>query len=96
MKLLGNRLLVAPLPVQEKSDGGIFLPHGDVADKKLWWRIEAVGTHQPAGGKLRPHGTSAADFNVGQTVLLNNAYTNTTMPDGRKIVDTQYVEAVIE
>ena len=52
MKLLGNRLLVAPMPVQEKSDGGIILPHADVADKKLWWRIEQVGTHQPKGGKL--------------------------------------------
>lgn len=98
MKLLGNRLLVAPMPVQEKSDGGIILPHADVADKKLWWRIEQVGTHQPKGGKLRPHGTSASDYHAGQVVCLNNAYTNTTLEDGtgRKIVDTQYIEAVMD
>jgi co-chaperonin GroES (HSP10) len=97
MKLLGNRLLVSPLPVQEKTEAGIFLPQGDVGDKKLWWRVEQVGTHQPkVTGKFRPHGTSAADFHVGQVVCLNNAFTNTTLEDGRKVVDTQYVEAVME
>lgn len=90
MKILGNRLLIAPLPVQEKSDGGIFLPQAPVGDVKQWWRVEAVGTHEPKrDGRLRQHGTSAADYHVGQVVCLNNAYTNSTLPDGRKIVDTQ-------
>lgn len=96
MKILGNRLLVSALPVQETSDGGIILPFGQPGDKKLWWRVEGVGTHQPKPGKLRPHGTSASDYHVGQVICLNNAFTNTTLPDGRKIVDTQYVEAVLE
>ena len=98
MKLLGNRLLVAPLPVQEKSDGGIFLPHGAAGDKKLWWRVEQVGTHVPKNIGKRVHGTSAMDYHVGQVVCLNNAFTNTTLNDGteRKIVETQYVEAVME
>lgn len=98
MKLLGNRLMVSPLPVQEKSGGGIFLPHGAAGDKKLWWRVEQVGTHQPKPDKRRAHGTSASDYRVGQVVCLNNAFTNTSLDDGteRKIVETQYVEAVME
>ena len=98
MKLLGNRLLVSPLPTQEKTESGIFLPQAQAGDKRLWWRIEQVGTHQPKrDGKLRAHGTSASDYRVGQVVLLNNNYTNTTLEDtDRKIVETQYIEAVLE
>lgn len=101
MKLLGNRILISPLPVQERTETGLFLPEGSAGDKKLWWRVDQIGTHQPKPGKFRPHGTSCSDYEIGQRVLLPGEYTHTTLPDGRKIVecgrdDHDQVIAVLE
>ena len=97
MKILGNRLLLSPLPVQEVSDGGIVLPSAAVGDKKMWWRVEQVGTHRPAEGKAHTHGTSAADYAVGQHVCTPLHFTHTTLEDGsdRKIVDCDQFVATV-
>ena len=85
MKLLGNRLLVAPLPVKEFSDGGIVMPRGQAGDFMQWWTIERLGT-----------GHRCSDFAVGQTVLTQLHSTHETLDDGRKILGTDQVIAFLE
>ena len=85
MKLLGNRLLVFPLPVQERTNGNIVLPAGQAGDFKQWWKIEQLGT-----------GHRCADFAIGQTVLTQLHTTHETLDDGRKILGTDQIIAFLE
>ena len=94
MRLLGNRLLLSPLPVKEFSDGGIVLPQGQVGDKKMLWRVDQVGP-----GIVRKSGVNPmAEFEVGQTVVTPLFFSHHTLEDGtgRKIIDCDQVVAVIE
>src|SRR6267378_6317391 len=85
MKILGDRLLVSPLPVQERSSGGIVLPQGQAGDFMQWWKIESLGT-----------GKTCADLAVGQTVLTETRTTHETLDDGRKIMGTDQIIAKLE
>jgi co-chaperonin GroES (HSP10) len=92
MKLLGDRLLISPLPVQQRSEGGMFLPQGQVGDAKLWWRVEAVGP-----GARNKHGVvRPVEFAVGDTVLTPLHFTHTTLEDGTKIVECDQIIARLE
>lgn len=87
MKILGDRLLLSPLPVQEVSDGGIFMPAERVGDKRQWYRIDQLGT-----------GTKALlDFKVGQTVITPLHFSHYEFDDGskRKIVGCDQIHGVL-
>jgi co-chaperonin GroES (HSP10) len=90
--------MLEPLPVQESSSGGIFLPKSHVGDQKLWWRVVALGTHVTEPGKPHTHGTSASDYQLGQVVLTPLHFSHTTLEDGseRKIVDVDQLIAVLD
>lgn len=87
MKILGDRLLVSPLPVQQRSAGGIVLPQGQAGDFMQWWKIESLGT-----------GKTCAELAIGQTVLTETRTTHTTLEDGsgRKIMGTDQIIAKLE
>lgn len=85
MRLMGDRVLLSPLPVQEVSAGGIHLPQGQAGDFMQWWRVEAVGT-----------GKKCVELAVGQTVLTELRTTHETLEDGRKILITDQIIAKIE
>ncbi len=86
MKILGDRVLISPLPVQERSAGGIVLPLGQAGDFMQWWRVESLGT-----------GKTCAELSIGQTVLTETRTTHTTLEDGtgRKIMGTDQIIAKV-
>jgi co-chaperonin GroES (HSP10) len=85
MRIVGNRVLVSPLPVAELSPGGIVLPHGHAGDFKQWWIVESLGT-----------GVACEDLAVGQTVLTETRTTHETLDDGRKIMGLDQIIAKLE
>lgn len=94
IRILGDRVLLTPLPVQTISAGGIMLPQGQTGDKMMYWRVDQIGT-----GKVDKKGNrSAPEFNVGQTVVTLLYFSHHTLEDGsgRKIVDCEHVIAKVE
>jgi co-chaperonin GroES (HSP10) len=90
MRILGNRLLLSPLPARETSPGGILLPQAQTGDVMHYWRVEAVGT-----GKRLKHGELVPpEFAVGDLVITPLHFSHTTLEDGtnRKIVDCDQIE----
>jgi len=85
MKILGNRVLVSPLPVQERSTGGVILPQAQAGDFMQWWRVEILGTGKPC-----------AELAIGQTVLTESRTTHETLHDGRKIFSMDQIIAKLE
>jgi co-chaperonin GroES (HSP10) len=86
-RILGDRLLISPLPEKEFSDGGIVLPRGQVGDVKQLWRVEQLG-----------EGNACKDFSLGQTVITPLHFSHFTLEDGtgRKIVDCDQIVGVFE
>jgi co-chaperonin GroES (HSP10) len=94
MKLLGDRLLISPLPVREKSEGGIILPQGQAGDVKHYWRVDQVGT-----GKRGKDGEFVPlDFSVGDIIVTALYHDHTVLEDGtdRRIVGTDQIIAKLE
>jgi hypothetical protein len=86
MRILGDRLLLSPLPAKKLSDGGIHLLDGQVGDKFIWYRIDQVGTQ-----------VKEEVFHVGQVVVTPLYFTHTHLEDGtnRKIVGVDQIHGVI-
>lgn len=86
-KILGNRLLLSPLPEKEFSDGGIVLPKGQAGDIKQLWRVEQLG-----------EGRGCEDFTIGQTLISPLHLSHHSLEDGtgRKIVDCDQMVAKFE
>ena len=86
MRLLGDRLLLAPLPDRVQSEGGIILPQGQVGDVRYFWKVEAIGE------KPNP------DLVVGDTVVTPLYFDHVTLEDGtgRKIVKADQIIAKLE
>jgi co-chaperonin GroES (HSP10) len=93
IRVLGNRILLNPIPAQEQSVGGIILPQSQ-GDKKLWWTIAQLGTGRPGKNGVNP----LDELRVGQSVCTPLFFTHTTLEDGseRKIVDVDQLIAVLE
>jgi len=87
MRLLGDRLLLSPLPVQERSAGGIVLPQGQAGDVMMWWKVDQLGSK-----------FSKPEVKVGDTVVTPLHFTHTTLEDGsgRKIVDSDQIHGMLE
>jgi hypothetical protein len=100
MRIPGNRLLIAPLPAQEKTSTGLFLPQESVGDKKLFWRVEQLGTggELPKKPKTKSHGLRAGDYTVGQIVITPLHFSHHHLEDGtdRRIVGCDQIEGVLE
>lgn len=100
MRILGNKLLVAPLPPQEKSAGGIVMPAEQVGDLKMWWRVEQVGEGAalPKKPKTKPHGLLASDYRVGEVVITKLQFSHHHLEDGtgRRIVSCDQFEGRLE
>ena len=93
MRILGNNALIEPLPVQERTAGGIFLPQGQVGDQKMFWRVLAVSpTAKMPGGKPLDE-----ELKAGAIVVTPLHFTHTTLEDGtdRKIVGVDQFQAVL-
>lgn len=85
MKILGNRVLLEPLPKPTVSEGGIHFVMR-YQDDKMQWRVAAVGT----GTKI------PAEIQVGCSVLSPLYFDHFTLEDGtgRKIVGIDQLIAV--
>jgi co-chaperonin GroES (HSP10) len=94
LRMLPGKALVEPLPVQEKSAGGIFLPQESVGDKKIWWKVLQMGEwlRNKKGVPVDPH------FAVGDMVCTPLHFTHHTLEDGsgRKIVGFEQFEGKFE
>lgn len=89
LKPLGDRILVKPLPQEEKTAGGVYLP--DTAkEKPMRGEVMAVGP-----GKILDSGErQALDVEVGQTVLYGK-YSGTEIKlDGEDYVILQEREVL--
>lgn len=85
MKILGNRVLLEPLPKPTRSAGGIHFAM-PWQDDKMQWRIAALGN----GKKVPP------EIEVGNFVLTPLYFNHFTLEDGtgRKIVGVEQLLAV--
>jgi len=94
MRILGNRVLLSPLPTQEQSQGGIILPQSQVGDKKMWWRIDQIGAGKPSEKSFH----LLQELRVAQTVVTPLFFDHTTIEDGseRKIVGVDQLIAVLD
>jgi len=94
MRILGNRVLLSALPTREQTSGGIILPMERADDKKMWWRIDQIGTGKPSEKSFHLLG----ELRVGQTVGTPLFFDHTTLEDGsgRKIVGVDQLVAVLE
>jgi chaperonin GroES len=94
MRLLGDRLLLAPLPDREKTSNGIILPQGQAGDVRHYWKVEAVGNgKRDKQGELR-----APEFSVGDVVITPLYHENVVLEDGthRRIVGCEQIIAKME
>jgi co-chaperonin GroES (HSP10) len=85
MKILGDRALIIPLPVQERTPTGIFLPQGQAGDVMHYWRVEQVSAKW-----------SKPEVAVGDTVITPLHISHHTLDDGRKIVDADQFIGMLE
>lgn len=94
MRILGNRILISPLPAQERSAGGIFLPQGQAGDVMYFWRVEQIGEGRPDAKGLM----HVPEFAVGDTVITPLYFDHTTLEDGtnRKIVGIDQIVGKLE
>lgn len=85
MRILGNRVLLEPLPNRTVSDGGIHFAM-PWQDDKMQYRVLALGT----GKKVPP------EIEVGNFVLTPLYFDHFTLEDGtgRKIVGVEQLVAV--
>lgn len=85
MRILGDRILISPLPEKTISDGGIHLPGGETGDKKLFWKVDQLGTK-----------ASVPEIQAGSTVITPGYFSHTTLEDGsgRKIIGCDQIEGV--
>jgi co-chaperonin GroES (HSP10) len=93
IRVIGNRVLLNPIPAQEQSVGGIILP-SQAGDKRMWWTIAQLGTGRPDKNGVNP----LDELRVGQSVCTPLFFTHTTLEDGseRKIVDVDQLIAVLD
>ncbi len=87
LKILGNRLLLEPLPKKTHSDGGILLAQA-YQDDRSQYRVLALGT----GPKIPP------EVRVGDCVMTPLTYDYFTFEDGsgRIIANVDQLIAVWE
>ena len=94
MKILGDRLLLSPLPDREVSAGGIILPMAQTGDVRNYWKVDSVGTgRRNKRGEVIP-----LDFAPGDIVVTALYMDHTTIEDGsnRKIVGTDQIIAKLD
>jgi len=78
MRILGNRVLISPLPVREVSEGGIVLPQAQVGDVMQHWKVEQVGSgHRGKDGELVP-----PEFTPGDLIITPLHFSHHSMEDG--------------
>jgi len=85
LKILGNRVLLEPLPKPTQSAGGILFPM-QYQDDGTQWRVAGLGT----GPKVPP------EIEVGDCVMSPLYFDHFTLEDGtgRKIVGVEQLIAV--
>lgn len=88
MRILGNRILIAPLPAPTTSANGLHLPvnYNDPRSAQQY-RVEAVGP----GRRLKTGVTIPPEVMVGDYVLAPLHHDHITLDDGRKIVDASEI-----
>jgi co-chaperonin GroES (HSP10) len=88
-RIIGDRVLLSPLPPQEKTLTGLFLPQAQQGDVMYYWRVDQVGEGKRGkDGELVPPA-----FAVGELVITPLHFTHTTIEDGtnRKLVDCEQI-----
>lgn len=88
-RILGDRVLLSPLPAVEKTEGGIIMPQGQAGDVMLYWRVEKVGEGKPGkDGQLQP-----MKVKVGDIVITPLYHDHVTLEDGsnRKLVGVDQI-----
>lgn len=90
VKLLGNRVLVAPLPQATKSAGGIHLAQR-YQDDQMQFRVLAVGP-----GKANKKGVLVPpEVKPGDQIVAGLYHTHTILEDGRRVIDASEILAVV-
>ena len=93
-RILGDRLLLSPLPPVERTSGGIIMPQGQAGDVMNYWRVEQVGEgKRNKAGELIP-----PDFKVGDIIITPLYHEHVTLEDGskRKLVDVEQIVGKFE
>lgn len=88
-RILGDRVLLSPLPPVEKTSGGIIMPQGQAGDVMHYWRVEAVGEgKRDKDGLLVP-----LEVKVGDIVVTPLYHDHVTLEDGshRKLVSVDQI-----
>lgn len=89
IRLLGNKIHVAPLAKKTRSEGGIALPVQYDDDEKQWL-ILGVGP-----GKRLPNGVFVApECKPGERAYIDMGMGSTQLDDGSWITDASQVKAV--
>lgn len=90
MRLIGNTVLLAPLPQRKMSDGGVALIERYQDDRKQWL-VKAVGQ----GLRLKDGTRLPPEVRVGDKCLCNVGVGNRyTFDDGSVIVEADQIEAI--
>lgn len=90
MKLLGNTVLLEPLPTAKKSSGGIFLC-SRYQDDRMQWKVVAVGPgRRLKNGTMLPPECKPGDLCLCQADS-GNRY---KFPDGSVIVNASQIEMI--
>ena len=88
IRLLGNRVALAPIPPLAVSHGGIHMVGND---DRTQFRVIGVGP----GRKLRDGSRLAPEVSIGDKVYAPLTYDHVTLDDGTKIVDAGAIEMVV-
>jgi len=90
MKILGNRILIKPLPQDTKSRGGIHLVD-NYNDNQMLFEVLDVGPGRRVKGSLLP-----PEVSVGDRIIAHSFQSNVhVFDDGRKIIDADGVMLVL-
>lgn len=93
LKLLGNRVLLKPLPKTLKSGAGIHYPERYVDDVKLY-EVVAVGPGEWRKNKKKKMVFHPMEVKPGDKVLAELFHDHLIMEDGTRIARADYIMAV--
>ena len=91
-QVLGNRVLVEPLPEATETDGGIYLPQRD-RQKQAVGIVRMVGTGSDDNVKLR---AQMAEIAVGATVRVDHSFGSIDVEHNGKLCRIHSVADVLD
>lgn len=91
MKILGNKVLLSPLPPKQVLTAGGLFVHPSYMDDALQWRVLAVGPGQFYRGKKGQRVFLSPEVAPGDRVLCDTGLGGVALADGSWIVDARQI-----